>query len=58
MELYGKVPSSKVARLTDTAQAGSSSITVTDTTDWQIGDWIVISPTGANPDEAEKVQIT
>ncbi|CAD8206675.1 unnamed protein product [Paramecium pentaurelia] len=58
LELYGKVPSSKVARLTATASAGSSSITVTDTTDWQVGDWIVISPTGANPDEAEKVQIS
>jgi len=34
LELYGKVPSSKVARLTATASAGSSSITVTDTTDW------------------------
>ncbi|CAD8069993.1 unnamed protein product [Paramecium primaurelia] len=41
-------------RLTANASAGSISITVTDTTDWQVGDWIVILPTGANPDEAEK----
>jgi plastocyanin len=45
-------------RLAATAEVGATQITLAEAVNWQIGDEIVIAPSGYNPREAEKVTIS
>ncbi|MEL6802336.1 MAG: G8 domain-containing protein, partial [Bacteroidota bacterium] len=58
LELYGKEYKKTWTRLSESARKGSQSITVSDTTGWEVGHSILISSTSENHEESEKRTIT
>ncbi|KAM3144741.1 hypothetical protein pb186bvf_003050 [Paramecium bursaria] len=57
-ELYGIVPRTTWTRLVSYASAGTSTIVVDSSLDWNVGDQIVISPSGSDPIQYETRLIT
>jgi len=49
VNLYGTTPSSISTYLTQSAMAGSTSIFVSDSTGWKVGDQIALAPTFSSP---------
>ncbi|XP_038580507.1 PKHD1 like 1, tandem duplicate 1 [Micropterus salmoides] len=58
LELYGLPHNVYHTKLAATAQAGSNTLTLTQSVDWQVGDEVGISTTSYNAWETEKRQIT
>jgi hypothetical protein len=58
LELYGTAPSTVWTTMTTFANAGATSITVSNSTGWKVGDEIGIAPSFMAPKEFEKVTIT
>lgn len=58
LRLHGQTNNIGYQRLNRTAQIGSTSITLASPVNWRIGDSVVISSTGFNMNEAERVTIT
>ncbi|XP_024153621.1 PKHD1 like 1, tandem duplicate 1 isoform X2 [Oryzias melastigma] len=58
LELYGLPHNVYHTKLAATADAGSSTLTLAQSVDWQVGDEIVISTTSYNTSETEKRQLT
>uniref|UniRef100_A0A3P9KTK4 Polycystic kidney and hepatic disease 1 (autosomal recessive)-like 1 n=1 Tax=Oryzias latipes TaxID=8090 RepID=A0A3P9KTK4_ORYLA len=58
LELYGLPHSVYHTKLAATADAGSSTLNLAKSVDWQVGDEIVISTTSYNTSETEKRQLT
>uniref|UniRef100_A0AAQ5X4Y6 Polycystic kidney and hepatic disease 1 (autosomal recessive)-like 1 n=1 Tax=Amphiprion ocellaris TaxID=80972 RepID=A0AAQ5X4Y6_AMPOC len=58
LELHGKPHNVYHTKLAATAAAGSTSLTLTQPVDWQVGDEVVVSTTSYNTNETEKRQIT
>lgn len=56
LDLFGE-PRITWARLTATANAGATSITVDSTTHWRAGDRIVVAPSDADQDHAEVAEL-
>lgn len=57
LELHGR-PSTSWTHLTETAQTGSTTITVDDADGWEVGDEIVVASTEDDPGQAEKRTVT
>uniref|UniRef100_A0A8C4XEU0 PKHD1 like 1 n=1 Tax=Erpetoichthys calabaricus TaxID=27687 RepID=A0A8C4XEU0_ERPCA len=57
LDLHGKPHSIYRTKLAMTADAGSTSISLADMVDWQVGDDILITTTSYNPRQAETRQI-
>lgn len=57
MALYGAVPSILQAKLIATAEAGSTTLTTSESTGWSVGDTIIVG-TSKNNVESEKVTIS
>uniref|UniRef100_A0A8C4EZ61 PKHD1 like 1, tandem duplicate 2 n=1 Tax=Dicentrarchus labrax TaxID=13489 RepID=A0A8C4EZ61_DICLA len=58
LELYGLPHSVYHTKLAATAAAGSNTLTLSQSVDWQVGEEVAISTTGYNAWETEKRQIT
>ncbi|XP_044027924.1 LOW QUALITY PROTEIN: PKHD1 like 1, tandem duplicate 1 [Siniperca chuatsi] len=58
LELYGQPHNVYHTKLAATADAGSNTLTLTQSVDWQVGDEVGISTTSYNTWETEKRQIT
>ncbi|XP_034748677.1 fibrocystin-L-like [Etheostoma cragini] len=58
LELYGQPHNVYHTKLAATANAGSTTLTLSQSVDWQVGDEVVISTTSYNAWETEKRQIT
>ncbi|XP_036949440.1 PKHD1 like 1, tandem duplicate 1 isoform X2 [Acanthopagrus latus] len=58
LELYGQPHNVYHTKLAATAAAGSNSLTLKQSVDWQVGDEVAISTTSYNAWETEKRQIT
>ncbi|XP_026156055.1 fibrocystin-L-like [Mastacembelus armatus] len=58
LQLYGQAHSVYHTKLAATADAGSSTLNLTQAVDWQVGDEVVISTTSYSAWETEKRQIT
>nr|XP_046273956.1 PKHD1 like 1, tandem duplicate 1 [Scatophagus argus] len=58
LELYGQPHNVYHTKLAATAAAGSDTLTLTQSVDWQVGDEVGISTTSYNPWETEKRQVT
>ncbi len=56
--MFGKPSSKTWTRLSKTAKAGDTSITLSEQVDWTVGAQIVIASTSLNPFDAETVNIT
>jgi hypothetical protein len=52
--MYGKVYSPVWTRLNTTATKGSNTLRLIEPVEWQVGDAIVIAPTGYDPNESEE----
>lgn len=57
LHLHGPVRRSWT-HLAANVAAGSSTITLRETTDWQVGEWVVVAPSGFDPFQAEPRRIT
>jgi hypothetical protein len=57
LNLYGKTPGTVTTYLAQTALKGSSTIFVGSSTDWNVGDTLVLSPSNSIYSEFEKVTI-
>lgn len=53
IKLYGAKKTPTWTTLAATANAGDSTITISETTNWKVGDKLVIAITGRNRDEFE-----
>ena len=58
LSLYGKSPITDQTRLIATVTPGSTTMTVKASSDWEVGDELVIGPSFTNHDETEYVTIT
>uniref|UniRef100_A0A672GVH9 Polycystic kidney and hepatic disease 1 (autosomal recessive)-like 1 n=1 Tax=Salarias fasciatus TaxID=181472 RepID=A0A672GVH9_SALFA len=58
LELFGLPLAVYHTKLAATAAAGSNSLTLSESVDWQVGDEVVVSTTSYNPWETEKHTIT
>ncbi|KAM8840499.1 PKHD1 like 1, tandem duplicate 1 isoform 3-T3 [Spinachia spinachia] len=58
LELYGQPRNVYHTKLASTAAAGSNSLNLSQSVDWQVGEEVVISTTSYNAWETEKLQIT
>lgn len=59
LQLHGKRARHRSwTQLDKHAEAGESELTLADSVQWQIGDTIVVAPSGFDPNEAEEVVIT
>ncbi|XP_071356429.1 PKHD1 like 1, tandem duplicate 1 [Trachinotus anak] len=58
LELYGQPHNVYHTKLAATAEAGSNTLTLAQSVDWQVGDEVVISTTSYSAWETEKRQIT
>lgn len=58
LDLHGKEVAVPWTTLNTTAQAGESTITVNNVLDWEVGQEIVVAPTGYNAWETETFKIT
>lgn len=50
LELYGPVPTTTWTRLAAFADAGATQITVASAAGWNVGDVIVLGPSGSDPE--------
>lgn len=57
LNLYGVTPSTVITALTSTAVAGSSTINVASSSDWQVGDTLALGPSFSTYSEYELVTI-
>ncbi|KAK9526506.1 hypothetical protein VZT92_015203 [Zoarces viviparus] len=58
LELYGQPHNVYHTKLAATADAGSNTLNLSQSVDWQVGDEVVVSTTSYNAWETEKLQIT
>lgn len=58
LDMHGDFDGVAWTRLTQTAQPGDTEITLEDVTGWQVGDQVVIAPSGFDYREAEEAIIT
>ena len=57
LSLYGNPPSTVSAKLVETAEKASTSITVSSCTGWKVGDQLAISPSFSDHTQTEFVEI-
>ena len=58
LSIYAGVPGTVWTRLTSFADAGATSITVDSADGWEVGDELVIGPSGRDPTQNERLTIT
>jgi hypothetical protein len=58
VKLYGKAPTIVSTRLTASAFAGDTTMTVISSTDWAVGDTLALAPSFSSSTQYETVTIT